>query len=112
MPERVTGMQRWEGQVLGVEVDYFTAELVPLDHEGPTVHADFDRSLVAESDRELLAPGAPFYCNVRTVIGDGGQPIRTSTLAMRRLGIWSQQVLDEALRAARERAQALERFSD
>jgi len=108
----VSGMQKWEGHVTSVDDDLFSAELWPLGGEGPVVMADFERSLIADGDVELLAEGAVFYCTVRTIRGPGGQPFRTSAVRMRRLGVWTEEAVGLLMARAQERAAALERFTD
>ena len=96
---RVSGLQKWTGRVLEMDADLFTAELVPAS-DGPTVIADFDRSQIAAED-ELVA-GDIIYVTVRTVKGQSGQPNRTSSIRLRRLGNWSREDIARHDREAEE----------
>ena len=106
-------MQKWEGHVVAIDEDVFTAELVPLyDSTELAVLADFGLDVIAEADRELLQVGATFYCTVRTVTGRGGQPSRTSNVRLRRLGVWHEDELGRILARAKQEAADFEKFTD
>jgi hypothetical protein len=103
-------MQKWEGRVLEVGSNVFTAELDPFDHTGPTVIADFDNYLLSEQIGTVQA-GDLFYLTVRTIL-DRGRPTRTSSLRPRRLGKWTADEL-RAIDARIERhLQFLEDYAD
>ena len=89
-PAPISGLQKWTGRVLEVEGTEFSAELIPLDHKGPSVVADFDNDQLDTNDDEPRV-GDVFYVTVRTVIGMGGLRSRTSSLRLRRLGKWSEE---------------------
>lgn len=109
LPGRIAGLEKWEGHVTEVDDGVFSAELWPTDSatSGPVVAADFSNDLIAEGDRGLLVVGAIFYCTVRTVLGPGGRPSRTSSIRMRRTGIWSESALEDIRERARQRAARL-----
>lgn len=99
---RVTGLDKWEGKILEVHEDTFTAELHLIDHSGMPITADFELSLLG-SDAEHATPGDIFYLAVRTVKAPGQRPTRTESLRLRRLGRFSP----EEVEAIQARADAL-----
>jgi hypothetical protein len=101
-PARITGLDKWEGKVLEVEGNVFTAELYPLDRESVPITADFDLELLG-SDAYRIAPGDVFYLSVRTVKAFGLRPTRTENLRLRRLG----HITPEEVQAAYAKADAL-----
>lgn len=102
MPIAITGMHKWSGRIVNLDEGIFTAELTPLDHEGPAVLADFELADLDADDPESVTAGDLFYLSVRTVRDRGRRVTRTSNLLLRRLGSWSL----EDLRASAEEAQA------
>jgi hypothetical protein len=96
----ILGMKKWQGRVTEVSDGILTAEMTPLDHEGPTLLADFNLDLLAPDD-EGLCPGDMVYLTVRTV--PDGPLYRTgvTTLRRARLGRWSRQELDNIRSRAR-----------
>jgi hypothetical protein len=101
-PACITGLDKWEGKVLEVEGDIFTAELYPIDREGIPITADFDLELLG-SDAATIVPGDVFYLSVRTVKAFGVRPTRTENLRLRRLG----RITPEEVLAAYAKADAL-----
>jgi hypothetical protein len=99
---QVTGLDKWEGKVLEIDGDIFTAELYPIDREGSPITADFDLELLG-SDAATIVPGDVFYLSVRTVKAFGMRPTRTENLRLRRLG----RVTREEVQAAYAKADAL-----
>jgi hypothetical protein len=81
----VTGLDKWEGKILEMDGDTFTAELYPIGREGMPITADFSLELLG-SDATNVVPGDVFYLSVRTVKGPGRRPARTESLRLRRLG--------------------------
>jgi hypothetical protein len=99
---RVTGLDKWEGKILEIDGDTFTAELYPIDREGMPITADFDLELLG-SDIAIAAQGDVFYLAVRTVKAPGMRPIRTENLRLRRLG----RITPEEVQAMYVKADAL-----
>ncbi|MEU4193153.1 hypothetical protein AB0E69_14735 [Kribbella sp. NPDC026611] len=98
-------MQKWEGRVISVEGEYFTAELTPLgDTGGPVVHADFNISKVAP---ETVEAGDVVYVTVRTVKPARGLTDTTSAIRLRRLGVWTEDELENIQQRARDRARSV-----
>jgi hypothetical protein len=107
---RVTGMQKWEGRVLEVDDNTFSAELDPFDHTGPAVIADFDIELLSEQIGVVQA-GDLFYLTVCTIL-DRGRPVRTSVLRPRRLGKWTADELRAIAARTDRRLQFLDGYVD
>lgn len=103
-PERVVGLKRWEGQILEISDGLLTVELTPADHDGPELVADFDASLLGP-DSNHAVPGDIIYLTTRTVRNANGYPYQTSSLKLRRPGVWSEQELREMRDAAKEQAE-------
>jgi hypothetical protein len=110
-PVKADGLQKWEGRVLQVSDDVFTAELEPLQQSGPTIVAEFEIGLIDVDNEETLSPGDVFYLTVRTV-WHRGFPTRTSALRLRRLGHWSEAELREVGSRAKRRLEAFRSYVD
>jgi hypothetical protein len=93
---------KWEGKILDIGEDSFTAELYEIDREGMPITADFDLDLLG-SDAADAVPGDVFYLSARTAKAPGMHPTRTATLRLRRLG----PVSPEEARAVYAKADAL-----
>ena len=95
--QRVSGLQTWQGRVLDIDAEIFSAEIVPIDHDGPTLVADFQVSKLApQDDSGELHIGDVFYLTVRTIKDKGNLPSTTSSLRMKRVGHWTEQELESA----------------
>jgi hypothetical protein len=106
--ERITGMQKWDGRILEVDEEYFSAELVPYEEVGEAVIADFPRELLPD---EPVYAGDVIYVTVRT-IADRGGPRRTSAVRLRRLGTWTEAEIAENARLAKHDAAELAKYFD
>ncbi|WP_132151903.1 hypothetical protein [Kribbella antiqua] len=97
----VSGMEKWEGRVVEVEDDYFTAEITPLSSEGSAVYADFSTELLYP---EVVVPGDVVYVTVRTVNHGRGYGVsRTSSVRLRRLGVWTTEEVEQIKARGRQR---------
>jgi len=95
-------LQKWEGIVLDVQEESFTARLVDQNNEGPDEEAEFSLEEVTLEDISLLQPGAVFYWNIGFSDKLSGQRERVSIIRFRRLPVWSSSELELAkLEAAR-----------
>lgn len=108
---KVTGIQKWEGRILEVDGDVFTAELTPMDENAPTIVGDFEVALLDNDPDEEVVAGDTFYLTVRTV-RDRGAPTRTSSLRRRRLGRWSEEELSNVRARARKRLESFKDYAD
>lgn len=103
----IAGLNKWSGRIVEVDDDTFTAELSPLNHQGPVVLADFKLSDLDADENEPIEPGDLFYLAVRTVRERGRRVSRTSTLLLRRLGKWSADEIIASYEAAKAEQQSL-----
>jgi hypothetical protein len=110
-PARITGLDKWEGKILEVEGDIFTAELYPIDREGMPITADFNLELLG-SDAATIVPGDVFYLSVRTLKAYGMRPARTENLRLRRLGRITPEEVQTAYTKADALLERLEQLSD
>ncbi len=105
--DRVVGLQKWLGRVVSIADEAVELEL-DADAEGPSLIADFPLELFGE---EAPLPGDVAYLTVRTVRGWRGQPSRTVSVRLRRLGRWTEQEVAEIRSvAARESKDLRARF--
>lgn len=105
------GMDKWQGRVVEVDHEMFSAELTSAT-DGPSLLADFEVDVVPQADLELLAVGAVFYLTVRTVGESGRRRTRTSSLRFQRLGLWTQEEVEAIRRNAKEDARELDQYVD
>ena len=106
LPEYETGsfspLQEWEGVVIDIGQDSFTARLIDLtahsSEEGE--EADFPLDDLTENDRRLLRRGAIFRWAIGYHRSKGGTKKRVSQIVFRRLPQWTERELSEAAKAA------------
>lgn len=110
-PHRISGLNKWEGKIIAVDDDLFTAELYPIDREGMPITAEFDLDLLG-SDAADAVPGDTFYLSVRTVKSSGSRPERTESIRLRRLGRITREELQSAHSEAEALMERLEQLSD
>lgn len=101
--ERYTLLQKWEGFVLALGRESFTARLADLTEREPDIEVEISLSEVTSSDRELVRTGAVFDWNIWYVDGPTGQRARSSVIRFRRMPAWRA----EDLSAAKKRAERL-----
>jgi hypothetical protein len=106
----IVGLQKWVGQINSVEKGIFTAELLPLDHDGPVLFADFDLRLLAPDERKAK-PGAILYLTTRMIQGDSGHVEAVTNVRLRQPRRWSRVELNEVKRRGRDRARAFARYA-
>lgn len=100
--EQFDVQQKWEGYVLDVGEDTFSARLVRIIGEGPDLAAEIDLEEVDPQDRALLQPGATFYWSIGFLKKPSGH-YRASLIRFRRLPPLTKPELE----AAREKAAQL-----
>jgi hypothetical protein len=102
----IHGLRRWEGRVIEVGGDIFTAELTPLDDEAKIVlRAEFRVGQFDEEDRNVQE-GDLFYVTAKTIRSRGR--LRTSySLHLRHLGRWTQTEVDEINERTQQRLNML-----
>ncbi|MDR7038450.1 hypothetical protein J2X36_003214 [Methylobacterium sp. BE186] len=97
-------LQEWEGYVIEIGAETFSARLVDLT-AGQTLEqevADFPLSDLSEDDRKLLQVGAIFRWVIGYQRSPGGTKRRVSQVVFRRMPAWTKRDFDSAKqRAAR-----------
>ena len=103
-----TAVQEWEGHVVEVGDDTFTARLMDVTAgvETDREEADFLISDVGESDYDLLVPGAVFRWSIGYV-RMGITKIRGSQIVFRRLPKWQAIDVNQGRKRAQELAAAI-----
>jgi hypothetical protein len=109
--ELIVGLKKWIGVVQAVEDGIFTAELSPIDHEGPAFLADFDLELLAP-DEEAVQAGDVVYLTTRYVRAAKGYNTATTQVRLRRPGLWTQEEVAEIQKSARRDARQLSQYVD
>lgn len=89
---RVADLETWSGRILDIEDGFFSAELIP-GQPGPELVADFDVDVLG--DNLDIAVGDVIYLTVRTVVGRTGNRDKTSSIRLRRLGVWTASELQQ-----------------
>ncbi len=102
-------LQKWEGFVLEVRGNSFTARLVDQSNPG-TADEEVELSLeeISPDDLALVAPGAIFYWNIGYETTSSGQRKRSSVIRLRRLPAWSAKDIETAQTRASELYKALQ----
>jgi hypothetical protein len=88
-------IRKWEGYVLEIHEDSFSARLVPLKGDDEELEAEIYIEELSEQDRELLQPGAVFYWSIGYHDRPSGRE-RSSIIRFRRLPVWSRRELEAA----------------
>jgi hypothetical protein len=99
-------VQEWEGYVVAINADNFTARLLDISAGGTkeTEEADLPLSDLSFEERQNLKPGAVFRWAIGYEISKKGQRKRTSQIIFRQLPRWTQDELTSALKRGEERA--------
>jgi hypothetical protein len=115
-PERVAGdvqvgqatLQRWYGEVLDIDDEYFHARLEPASMIGGASEiADFPLTMISADDKQLLRVGASFSYAVFSETQRSGR--RTvSALVFRRSGV----PIEARVRSAEEKAERWIKYFD
>ena len=102
-------LQKWEGFVLEVKDNSFTARLVDQSNPG-TGDEEVELSLeeISPDDLALVAPGAIFYWSIGYETTSSGQRKRSSVIRLRRLPAWSAKDIETAQNKASELYKALQ----
>lgn len=101
-------MQEWEGYVIEILDDVFTAHLIDKssgDISDPE-EAEFPISDVSDDDMDLLTTNAIFRWSIG-YIRDRGTKIRASQLVFRRLPQWREHDLQDACEKAEQLANSI-----
>ncbi len=95
-------LQKWEGFVLEVGEETFTARLVDLKNRGIEEEAEIHLTEITQEDYPLLKPGALFYWSIGYFDHYSGQRFNTGMIRLRRLPGFSKQEIDLAQEKAEE----------
>jgi len=100
-------LQKWDGVVLEVDDESFTAKLVDSDGRLPDHDATFLRAELPKDEQELIEPGAPFVWTLgyRKI---GNTRERASVLYFRRLPPWDERELIAAEPRAKQLRESIE----
>lgn len=110
---RVAGMHKWQGRIIEVGEDTFTAELRPMYETGPDFHADFDIARLTDGDdRESVKVGDIFYVTVRIVKDAGAHSTQTSSLRLKRIGKRSEEEISSIHAAAKRMKESIDRYAE
>ena len=103
-------LQEWEGVVLEIGAESFTARLADLTagNKIETEEADFPIADLRDEDRERLRPGAVFRWAIGYHRSLGGTRTRASRIVFRRLPAWTEHELAEARREAERLSAGIE----
>lgn len=84
-------LQKWEGTVIEIEEESFTAELNDITAKNPIEIAEILNSDVVEDDKALLKCGAIFYLEIGFSKSLQGTVTRGTHLRFRRLPAWTKK---------------------
>lgn len=102
-------LQEWEGFVLNIDEETFTARLIDtVNKENPEEEGDFLIEDLRKDDLKMLKPGAVFRWVIGYVIKHDGTKRRSSDIVFRRLPQWTQRDMSEADKEAKELLEAID----
>jgi hypothetical protein len=99
----------WEGYVLAIDRDVFTARLIDLT-SGDTVpeeQGELPLDDLTSEERAALRPGTAFRFTIGYEKTPGGQRKRVSRIIMRQFPKWTRQEIEESRAAGEARVHAL-----
>ncbi|MBI4536001.1 MAG: hypothetical protein HY708_06960 [Ignavibacteriae bacterium] len=82
-------IQKWEGKVIRLADDTFTATLSPIVGDPTELEAEMYVEDVTPDERHFIEPGAVFYWSIGYLERPSGR-IRESVLRFRRLPVWTK----------------------
>lgn len=88
--EAISGFHKWEGRVVELDGEVFTAEITSLDpgKDLSPVYADFELDLLKP---DVVEVGDVVYITARMVnVGQGFSPSKTLSVRLRRIGNWTE----------------------
>ncbi len=105
-----TPLQEWEGYVVELDEEFFTARLVDLtaEREHEEEEADFPIVELSDADQSMLRLGAIFRWAIGYRRTRGGTKERVSRIVFRRLPAWTERELNENRQKAQELAVVLQ----
>jgi hypothetical protein len=105
-----TPLQEWDGYVIEIGGETFTARLIDITALSENEHeeADFPISELSDRDRQLLCVGAIFRWAIGYRKSNSGTKQRVSSIVFRRLPAWTSRELDENRKKAELLAASLQ----
>jgi len=105
-----TPLQEWEGYVVELGKEFFTARLMDLTagREHEEEEADFSIAELSDADQSMLRLGAIFRWAIGYRRTRGGTKERVSRIVFRRLPAWTERELKENRRKAEALAVVLQ----
>ena len=102
-------LQEWEGYVLSISEDTFTARLVDvtMGRSEEDEEADLPLDDLEDADRSRIRDGAIFRWTIGYQRGPGGTKYRSSCIVFRNLPGWTKKELEKNRREAADWASAL-----
>ncbi len=98
---RVVMLEQWEGTVIDVQGDSFTAQLCSLTSQAPEESATLSLNEISDFDRSLVVEGGVFYWTIAARYEAWGQKVLQSTIRFRRLPAWTKNEISRAHEKAR-----------
>lgn len=89
-------LQKWEGTIIEINEETFTAKLNDLTKKNPTEIAEFFIKDISEDDKLLLQTGAIFYWYVGYTKSIQGQLTRGYSIRFRRIPVWTEKEITQA----------------
>lgn len=89
-------LQKWEGYVLEISAENFTARLTDLTAQGAKEDAEFNISELSQDDLSLLEQGAVFYWTIGRQTDSTNRQRMVSEIRFRRLPNWTEDELTQA----------------
>jgi hypothetical protein len=99
-----TPLQEWEGYVLEIGKDSFTARLIDITTNSKLEEeeADFNILDLSDTDKQLLHPGAIFRWAIGYRRTTSGSKERVSSIIFRRLPAWTDREIKENRKKAKK----------
>ena len=87
-------MQEWEGYIVSIQKDYFTARITDLTNRAvKEEEADFEINDLTDDDKRRLRAGAIFRWSIGYNISAGGTKQRYSRIVFRNMPAWGEKEL-------------------
>jgi hypothetical protein len=105
-----TPLQEWEGYVLEIGKETFTARLIDLttDSKQEEEEADFHILDLSDTDKQLLQVGAIFRWAIGYRRTNSGSKERVSSIVFRRLPAWTDREIKENQKKAKKLSATLQ----
>lgn len=95
-PEYFQSLQKWEGYVIEVFNDHFSARICDLTNNNDDEYVELTLNELLKEDLDLLIPGAVFYWNIGYRDDKYGTRHRDSIIRFRRLPAFGNKEIEDA----------------